>query len=361
MRIGIEAERANFANPTGAEHYAKQLILALAEIDQENEYILYLRTQPLDWFKKLPPNFKLKVIPFPIFWTQLRISWEMLWHRTDALLIMASALPLIHPKNSVVTIHDLGYIFYPETYTKFQLHYLELSNRYIGKFARKIIAISEDVKKDILEQYHFNPRKIEVVHHGFNMENEHDRVSSPEELQKIATLPEKFVLALSTLQPKKNVIGLIDAFIELKKEKQIPHSLVLVGGKGWMYDEIMAKIADHPEVIYMGYIQDRFKVLDKASALVQPSFFEGFGMQILDAFAAGVPIASSNASSLPEIGGDAAIYFDPRNKEEMKASLYRIVTDEDLRKELVAKGHERLKQFTWRSCAEKTLKVITGK
>jgi hypothetical protein len=108
MTIGIEAERANNPQKTGVEHYAKQLILHLAQIDAQNHYRLYLRSQPESWLLELPKNFSVKVMPFPIFWTQLRISWEMLVHPVDVLLIPASALPLIHPKKSVVTIHDLG-------------------------------------------------------------------------------------------------------------------------------------------------------------------------------------------------------------------------------------------------------------
>src|ERR1051326_6422500 len=114
MTIGIKAERSNAQTKTGVEHYAKQLILHLSLIDSENQYTLYLRTQPQEWLLQLPPNFKLKVIPFPKFWTQLRLSWEMLIHPVDLLFIPASALPLIHPRRSVVTIHDTAWVNYPQ-------------------------------------------------------------------------------------------------------------------------------------------------------------------------------------------------------------------------------------------------------
>jgi glycosyltransferase involved in cell wall biosynthesis len=359
MRIGIEAERANVAAPTGVEHYAKQLIINIARIDLENQYVLYLRSAPQEWIKKLPANFSYKIIPFPVFWTQLRISWEMITDRPDALFIMASALPLIHPKNSVVTIHDLGYVFYPETFTRFQRNYLRFADRYISRFARKIIAVSEQTKKDLLTVYKTDPSKVEVVHHGFDMSTE-NMFGSDDERRRVAALPEKFILHLSTLQPRKNVIALIDAFIELKKEKNLPHSLVLAGGKGWLYDQIMEKIAHHPEVIYFGYIDDRFEILRKAQLLVHPAFYEGFGMGLLDAFAARVPVACSNTSSLPEVAGPAAVYFDPKSKEEMKQAIYEALTNEELRRELVAKGGERLKEFTWQKCAEKTLRILKG-
>lgn len=359
MRIGIEAERANFANPTGVEHYAKQMILNLAKIDSENSYILYLRSEPQAWIKELPKNFKYKVMPFPIFWTQLRISWEMLVDRPDALFVMASALPIIHPKNSVVTIHDLGYIFYPETFTKFQRNYLHFADRYISLFARRIIAVSMQTKRDLIGQYHTDPDKIEVVHHGFDMSTE-NMEGSDEERERISKLPEKFMLALGTLQPRKNLIGLIDAFTELKKEKNIPHALVLAGGKGWLYDAIMRKIENNPDVIYFGYVQNRFDLLKKADLLVHPAFYEGFGMGLLDAFAAEVPVASSNVSSLPEVADQAAFYFDPHSREDMKRAIYEAITNEELRREKIALGKERLHEFTWKKCAEKTLDILKG-
>src|SRR3989344_5462823 len=143
MLIGIEAERANNPVKTGVEHYAKQLILNLAAIDKANAYVLYLRTQPQEWLKGLPQNFKIKVMPFPLFWTQIRISLEMLFNPVDVLMIPASALPLIHPKRSVVAIHDLAWKFYPASFTWFMRNFLEWSAGFAVRKAGKIIAISQ--------------------------------------------------------------------------------------------------------------------------------------------------------------------------------------------------------------------------
>ncbi len=364
MRIGIEAERANVTNPTGVEHYAQQLILSFARTDSEDEYVLYLRTKPALWMQQLPKNFTLKVMPFPIFWTQLRISWEMLIAPVDVLFIMASALPLIHPKNSVVTIHDLAWEFYPETFTTFMRWYLRFSTWFACKFARSIIAVSEQTKKDIIQTYKTPANKVSVIYHGFDLSTEMHAKATPEELvaeqQRVAALPEKYILYISTLQPRKNVSGLIEAFIELKKEKQIQQSLVLVGGKGWLFEKIIQQIQDHPEVIYCGYGHDRFAYLKRADLLVQPSFYEGFGMSLLDAYAAGVPVACANVSSLPEVAGDAAIYFDPKNKQEMKSAIYAAITDRSLHDSLIEKGRERLKFFTWTKCAKQTLALLKG-
>ncbi len=360
MRIGIEAQRANCENPTGVEHYAKQLLLALAKLDTKNQYTLYLQTAPVAWFSSLPQNFKIKVMPFPIFWTQVRISLEMLFNPVDRLLIMASALPLIHPKNSIVTIHDIAWDFYPETFGKFMLNYLRFSTWFAVHFAKHVLTISESTKKDLIRKYHLPAEKIIVTHLGFDFNSDTSK-SDQEEQRRIADLPEKFILFLSTLQPRKNVIGLIDAFVELKKEQNLPHSLVLVGGKGWLYEETMAKIAEHPEVIYFGYAKDRFEILKKADLLVQPAFYEGFGLSLLDAFACNVPVACSNVSSLPEVAGDAAVYFDPTDKKQIKAAIAVALNDRSLHDALVEKGRERLKNFTWEKCAKQTLDQLTAK
>src|SRR3989344_6712088 len=187
MLIGIEAERANNPQKTGVEHYAKQLILHLAEIDKENQYTLYLRTKPEAWFLKLPKNFKVKVMPFPIFWTQLRISLEMLLHPVDVLMIPASALPLIHPKRSVVTIHDVGWRYFPNSFTWFMRNFLEWSTGFAVRNASKVIAVSEATKHDLMKFYKVDSGKVVVVHHGY--ENSGQGTAHRGEL----SLPEKYI------------------------------------------------------------------------------------------------------------------------------------------------------------------------
>lgn len=358
MVIGIEAERANNPAKTGVEYYAKQLILHLAEIDRKNQYILYLRTQPEDWFLKLPQNFSIKVMPFPLFWTQLRLSWELFFHPVDALFIPASALPLIHPKNSVVTIHDLAWKFYPETFTGFMRNFLEWSTGFAARRAKKNIAVSQSTKNDLIKFYAIAASKVVVVHHGYEQVEE-SNTTSDEALESV--LPSKFIMFLSTLQPRKNLDGLIDAFVELKKEyPELPHKLVVVGRPGWKFESILQKMENNKDVVVWLRKGDRFKALRRADALVLPSFYEGFGMTILEAFACGVPVATSNVSSMPEVAGEAAVYFDPKNIGDIKNALKAILFDKSLSDRLKEKGTERLKQFSWTKCANETLRVLTS-
>ncbi len=361
MNIGIEAERANAQTKTGVEHYAKQLILGLSLIDSENQYTLYLRTQPQVWLLHLPANFKLKVIPFPKFWTQLRISWEMLAQPVDLLFIPASALSLIHPRKSVVTIHDTAWIHYPEAFTTFMRWYLHWSTRYAVSTASKVIAVSQATKDDLVKYYKIPDRKIVVVPHGYEKTDHNFALAalSSEIRQK---LPEKYIFFISTLQPRKNIVGLIEAFAELKQQyPELPHKLVIAGKPGWKFEPILTSIRDNSDsVVYLGHIgdNDRWPLYHNADLFVHPSFYEGFGMWILEAFECGVAAAVSNISSMPEVGGDAVLYFNPHNKEEIKKTIRDALLDKSLRDTLIAKGQARLPLFGWDRCARETLAVF---
>ena len=365
MLIGIEAERANNPQKTGVEHYAKQLILHLAEIDKANSYILYLRTPPQEWLKRLPVNFKIKVIPFPIFWTQLRISLEMILHPVDVLFIPASALPIVHAKKSVVTIHDLAWKFYPQSFTWFNRNFLEWSTRFAVKNATKIIAVSESTKRDIVKFYNIDEQKIVVIHHGYeNVVQATGLLKSTDDAGRWPALQKPYILFLSTLQPRKNLQGLIEAFKLLKQEHpELPHKLVVVGKPGWKFEPILKAINENQDIlIYLNYVSDndRLLILKNASLLVLPSFYEGFGMQILEAFSLAVPVATSNISSMPEVAANAAIYFDPNNINDIKNSIKAVLTDKSLANGLSQKGEQRLKDFSWTKCAEETLRVLTS-
>jgi len=359
MRIGIEAERANHPTKTGVEHYAQQLILHLAAMNGGHKFTLYLRTAPQAWFAKLPGNFLVKVMPFPKFWTQLRLSWEMLRHAPDLLFIPASALPFFHPRRSVVTIHDIAWVNYPEAFTPFMRRYLHWSTGFAVRHASRVIAVSEATRQDLMKYYMVAPEKVVTVPHGYEVPTD---INAPASKEIAALLPERYVLFLSTLQPRKNVVGLIDAFVEMKKEHpELPHKLVIVGKPGWKFEPILQKINEHKDVlVYLNHISDndRWPVYRGADLFVHPSFYEGFGMWLLEAFACGVPAAVSNISSLPEVGGDAALYFDPHSREEIKNTMLKILKDPDLAKELVSRGKQRLLLYSWGRCAKETLEVF---
>lgn len=226
--------------------------------------------------------------------------------------------------------------------------------------ARAIIAVSEATKKDIVKLYGADSAKVSVIHHGYEQKpNVYNSVSNV-----ISGLPDKFVLFLSTIQPRKNLVGLIDAFTLLKKENpEITHKLVVIGRPGWKFESALQKMEDHKDiVVYLNHVSDtdRLLIMGHASLLVLPSFYEGFGMQILEAFDANVPVACSNISSMPEVAGDAAVYFSPYNVDEIKSAIKNVLTNTNMVRALQEKGKKRLDKFGWKKCAEETLNVLEG-
>lgn len=364
MVIGIEAERANLPQKTGVEVYAQQLIKQLANLDSKNQYVLYFRTKPQDWFYKLPSNFKLRVIPFPKFWTQLRISWEMMWRPVDVLAILASALPIWHPKNSVVTVHDVAWKMFPEAFTPFMRRYLEWSTNFAVRKAVKVIAVSESTKKDLVKYYQISPEKIEVIHLAAGdqfMPRNYEQAQPV--LDKFGLTYKKYILFVGTIQPRKNIPRLVDAFIKLKKENHIEEKLVIVGKKGWLWEPIEKKILDSglgQSVKVLDYVSDEDLPLlyAGASLLTLPALYEGFGLPPLEAMLSGVPVVVSDVSSLPEVVGDAGVLVDPDSVDSIARGLLQVLTDRELRAQMVAKGLEQAKKFSWERTAKKTLELI---
>ncbi|OGE81196.1 MAG: hypothetical protein A3H72_00550 [Candidatus Doudnabacteria bacterium RIFCSPLOWO2_02_FULL_48_8] len=364
MTIGIEAERANLPQKTGVEVYAAHLIRHLARLDAKNQYVLYFRTQPQEWFYHLGPNFKLKVIPFPKFWTQLRISWEMLTHAVDVLAILASALPIWHPRRSVVTVHDVAWKLFPEAFTPFMRHYLDWSTRHAVKQAAKVVAVSQSTKNDLIKHYQVDPQKIEVIHlavgEQFRPRNYSDCQPT---LDKFGLVYQKYILFVGTMQPRKNIPRLVEAFIKIKKDNHMEEKLVIVGKKGWLWEPIEQKIKESglgQAVQVLDYVTDEDLpfLFAGASLLTLPALYEGFGLPPLEAMKSGVPVVVSDVSSLPEVVGDAGLLVDPNSVDSVAEGLLQVLTDKELRLQMIAKGLEQAKRFSWENTARKTLSLF---
>jgi len=364
MKIGIEAERANLPNPTGVERYAAELIRNLAKLDSTNEYILYFRTQPQQWFRELPKNFNYKVMPFPKFWTQIRLSWEMVSHPVDVLLIPASALPLIHPKNSMVTVHDIAFELFKGIYTGFMDYYQKWAARFAVRHAAKIISVSQATKEDLVRVYKTPADKIAVTHLGLDGTFQPMKYEQAQAvLDKYELVYQKYILFLGTLQPRKNIIKLIEAFEKLKKENRIEEKLVIAGAKGWLYEPILEKIrraSFDGAVKYLDYVdkQDLPYLLAGAKVFTLPALYEGFGLPPLEAMASGVPVVVSNISSLPEVVGDAGMLIDPNSVNSIAEGLLEVLNNPLLRAQMIEKGLERSKNFKWENTAKQTLELF---
>lgn len=358
MIIGIDASRTAKQFKTGTETYSTELIKALAKIDRQNEYILYSPTSLLEKLPNLPQNFKSKILPFGRLWTQLRLSWEFLTSdQPDVFFVPAHTLPLVMPKKSVVTVHDLGFKHYPELYSPTDLKYHNWALGHSVKNAAQIIAISEFTKRDLIKYFQIDPAKISVIYEGYD--NDVFKLQSA----KKSTKP--YILFIGRLEEKKNIVGMLRAYEILRHSKTINHQFILAGNPGFGYEKIEAELAKMPpairkDVILPGYIsQEKYvDLLKNADVLFFATFFEGFGLPPLEAMASGVPVVASNRTSIPEICDEAALLVDPEKPAEMAKALNCVINDNGLRQNLISRGLERAKQFSWQKCAEKTLKTF---
>ncbi|MBE9471462.1 MAG: glycosyltransferase family 4 protein, partial [Chloroflexi bacterium] len=236
MLIGIDASRAVSARPTGTEIYSQRLIEALLALDSPHRFRLYLRsTPPAGAF----PGADLRVIPFPRLWTHLRLSWEMTRRPPDALFVPSHVLPLAHPRASLVTVHDLGYLHFPETHPWQQRLYLDLSTRWNARTAAHLLADSQATKADLVTRYNTPPEKITVVYPG--RDETLAPVRNPATIEAVKArygITGDYFLYLGTLQPRKNLSRLITAFATLEPGTV----LVLAGKRGWLYKDLLAQV-----------------------------------------------------------------------------------------------------------------------
>ncbi len=372
MHIGIDASRIAVAERTGTERYSVELLGALAQLDRHNQYTLYCNGLP----PALPcvgPNFALRNIPFPRLWTHARLSLELQRHPPDCLFVPAHVVPLLHPAHSIVTIHDLGYLAFPETHTFARRLELHLTTRWSTRAARQLIAISQATRNDLITHYSVAPEKIAVVYHGLGAQ--FHPITSAATINAVHArygIRAPYFLYIGTVQPRKNLARLIDAFAQaLRAGMTVPHPggasgpphLLLAGKKGWMTAAIEQRAAAAGvagQVHFTGYVADADlpALLSGALAFVFPSLYEGFGMPVLEAMACGTPVLTSNSSSLPEVAGDAALLVDPHDTDAIASGLTRLATEPALREQLRMRGLARAAQFTWERCAAATLRVL---
>ena len=366
MLIGIDASRATGARRTGTETYSLRLIHALLALPSPHRFRLYTNGAPpagLFWDGLAPANVELRSIPFPRLWTHLRLSAEMLLQPPDVLFVPAHVLPLLHPRRSVVTVHDLGYLYYPEAHRPADRRYLAWSTAWNARRAALTLADSEATRNDLVRAYHVDPARVRVVYLGVG---EATAARPPlrgagEEEPRIAC---PYFLYIGTLQPRKNLERVVAAFARLAALPELDGvQLVLTGRRGWLYDSLFAQVNAlglAGRVLFPGYVAegDLPALYAGALAFVFPSLYEGFGLPVLEAHAYGVPVLTANNSSLPEVAGDAALLVDPHDVDAIADAMYRLATDAALRQDLIRKGLENVKRFSWEKCARETLAVL---
>jgi glycosyltransferase involved in cell wall biosynthesis len=369
MRIGLNAQIVSRAN-AGVATYASNVIRDLMLLESRHEFYVFGSQEFLSDLdsprvKLLPTSTRVKGSWRRILWEQSVLPIKARRHGVEMMYYPDHTGPLIKKTCPVViTIHDLAYLAEPQTFAMKNRMYKSFAVRRSARLADKIIVVSEATKKECLRWLDIPESKLCVIYNGidacFRRIEDHDTL---ETTRKKFALPKKFILFVGTLEPRKNVSGLIQAYAALKKKQRLEHDLVIVGGKGWLYSEIFATVhnlALTNEVKFLGYVaqDDVVALYNLAEVFVYPSIYEGFGFPPLEAMACGCPVVTSNRSSLPEVVGDAAMLVDCRDPNALADGIYRVASDENCRSHLKEKGMERVKLFDWQKAARQILQVF---
>ena len=415
MRIGIDVRAFSQEKKSGVEEYLENLLVALFNLDRKNEYILFYNSYKKGLPKVLElleryPNVFLRRYRYPNKLLNLSL-WYLKYPLLDKLLnvkvfyspnIMFSAISARCPH--LLTIHDLSFDRHPEFFNfKRRVWHWLVNARSLARKAVKIITVSESTKDDLLELYRMKPEKVLRIYPGLAKDlrqcagkglkvgdqekvresvqenapqkpDQKDLIDQEQELKNSLNfheikgrydLPEKYILTLSTLEPRKNIDSVILAFQYLKKQHKIDHKLVIAGGQGWLFERTQQLINNskyREDIMLIGEVEseDRKYLYVGADLFVYPSFYEGFGFPPLEALAVGTTVVCSHISSLPEVVGNSALLVDPYNREEIAWAMERGLKDKKLKTMLKQSGFEQARRFEWQKSAKKFLEVIEG-
>ena len=358
-RIGVNALYLIPGGVGGTEIYLRELLAALAALDSVNEYFVFTNLETQADLVPRQANFHWKqqavharFRPGRILWEQIVLPFEAARYRLDVLFNPGFTAPVFSPCPQVTVFHDLQHKRHPEYFRWFDLPFWRVLLWTAAHRSRRLIAVSEATRSDLLGFYRLPKERIAVIAHGVE--------PAFSGLDRSHT--ESYVLCVSTLHPHKNLPRLIRAY----GRKPRDFRLVLAGLRGFQtesIEQLIEELGVRDSVQITGWVprEELYSLYERARAFVYPSTFEGFGMPVLEALAAGIPVACSDIPPLHEVAGDAALFFDPLDEGAIAAAIERITTDSELRRTLSLAGPDRARPFTWKRCAEQTLEVLLRK
>ncbi len=362
MRVGIDA-RLVYYSQAGIGQYILHLVNGLAKVDTENEYLL-LQSRKDDTTILEQPNFR-------------RISlWTPSHHRLERYALNVElvrlGLDVLHSPDfipphrpscrSVITVHDLAFLLYPHFLTKESARYYGHIDQAV-RWTDHIIAVSESTKRDTSQHLGVPEDKITVVYEAANpIFQPLDRDQAREQVRSRHGVDSRFILFVSTIEPRKNVPTLIRAMWQLQECYKEDVHLVLAGGRGWLFEDAFAIVEQlnmDSRVHFVGRVssEDLLYLYNAAEMLAHPAFYEGFGLPPLEAMACGLPVVVSNVASLPEVVGDAGLLIDPHDVDELTVAMWRTLNDGELRQEMREKGLRQAEHFSWERAARETLAI----
>ncbi len=360
MRIGIKISPL-WGAMTGIPNYILQLLRSMSKIDRDDEFFLYTN-RPIPFELGLGDNFRTVLVnkPYPRWqlWYQIGLPRQIRRDRIQLYHDPVYLLPFRLGVPGIITIHDLSGLVMPHFHRKKVAMTSKLIPYSVRK-AKRIIAVSEFTKSEIVRLFPAAEDKITVIYEAAS--DDFVPVTDINRLNLVRRkyrLPEKFVLFVGTLEPRKNLVGIMKAYARIRAE--IPHSLVVVGGRGWKYSNIyklLSSLNIEENVIFTGFVDasDMPAIYSMADIFAYPSFYEGFGLPVLEAMACGTPVLTSNTSSLPEVAGDAAILVNPNSVDDISEKLLMLAKNEDIRKDLSRRGIENARMFSWEKAARETI------
>ncbi len=411
MIIGIDASRAYVSDKTGTEYYSYHLINAMLRLPEARTHLFVLFIRPN---AQLPSelagysNVIVKEVHWKYLWTQLGLAgatwmqycsrgsekadlhldntaklpnWKTAKQSLDALWVPAHTLPILRKPGikTVVTIHGLEYQWLPEYKNLLQRWYLPLSTMYAAKYADKLIAVSQFTANQLEKELHTSAKKIKVIQEGVIGNSAIQRIGDSARqkiLDKYGIINKKYLLFVGSIQPRKNLVALIEAFAKVSNldisGRDSPYKLVIAGGVGWMADDILrapSRLGIQDKVVFTGRISENTKaaLYQGAAIYIQPSVTEGFGLPVLEAFEHQVPVISSDGGALSEVVGDGGLIvnLEPNSKlstfsDRLAIVIQKLLSDPKLQKKLINTGYKRVGQFRWESAAIATFKVLTG-
>jgi glycosyltransferase involved in cell wall biosynthesis len=357
--IAIDASRTEIRERTGTETYSVELLRAMAaHVPDDWDVHLYARRFPSDIRDTVAALGNMHAIPFPRLWTHVRLATSLARLRPDLLFVPSHVIPLVHPP-SVVTVHDLGFVHEPEAHTTSQRRMLDLTTRWNARVARHIIAISETTKRDLIDLYGVSPERVTVIHHGVGAQFRPQPADEIIRVRDRYNLPDTFVLAVGTVQPRKNLARLAMAVRTLRETNPDLH-LVVAGKRGWKSDEVIRDI-EHAlpgdAVRLLNYVDGSdLPALYAASACTAlVSTYEGFGLPVIEAMASGAAVVASDTPALIEVAGGAAEVVPATDVTGIAAGIGRVLGSPD---QYRTDGTTWAANFTWGRTAQHTIGVL---
>ncbi len=370
MIIGIDGNEANVEKKVGISEYAYELLLQFHTLQIANcEFRIYLKEQPRIDMPQERPNWSYVIVKPKKLWTQIGLPLYLFTHfpRPNVFFSPTHYAPRFSPILTVISIMDLSFLHFPHLFAKKDLYQLTEWTKYSVRNARKVFTISQASKNDILETYHLRSENVIVTYPGIKQEKNMKQQVSKKDVQKKFGTGENYILFVGTLQPRKNIERLIEAFASVKKHtsKIKDLALIIVGKKGWLYENILAapkKFGVADSVKFLEYVNDSDLSSLYAYALVYvlPSLYEGFGLPVIEAMKYGCPVITSNVSSLPEAGGNAALYIDPLSIPDIAEKIEKVIENPKLREDMIQRGYRHIKKFSWEKAAKETIDVLTN-